>query len=233
MTFATLDALPIASAGHRPGTTESAGGHDGHGSHGAHVPAAIAPAGGKVSGYLVELAPGATSLQAKFAILSSIKGVKVVSADSTLSGIRQGLAALLDGMLALMILMFVSMALMVSVLFSAIVTERRGEIGLLKAIGARRGQIIGMVVTEAVLATGIGGVLGIVLGVLAMRLCERSLAYYLETVGVPFLWLDLPRTAALAAVALLLACLIGALGALYPAWRASRSDPYDLVRGAN
>ena len=37
-----------------------------------------------------------------------------------------------------MVLMFASMAVMVSVLFSAIVTERRGELGLLKAIGARR-----------------------------------------------------------------------------------------------
>ena len=127
--------------------------------------------------------------------------------------------------------MFASTALMVSVLFSAIVTERRGELGLLKAIGARRSQILGMVVTEAVLATGIGGALGVVLGVLVMRLYERSLVYYLENIGVPFLWLDLPRMAAAAVGAMLLACLIGALGALYPAWRASRRDPYDLVRG--
>ena len=48
----------------------------------------------------------------------------MVAGDTTLSGIRQGLAALLDGILALMALMFVSTALMVSVLFSAIVTER-------------------------------------------------------------------------------------------------------------
>ena len=44
------------------------------------------------------------------------------------------------------------------------------------------------------MATAIGGVLGVVLGVLAMRLFERSLVYYLENVGVPFLWVDLPRT---------------------------------------
>jgi len=186
---------------------------------------------GNVSGFLVELAPGATPLQARFAILSTLKGVKVVAGDSTLSGIRQGLEALLDGILALMVLMFASTALMVCVLFSAIVAERRGELGLLKAIGARRGQIVGMMVTEAVLATGFGGALGVVLGVLVMRLYERSLVHYLEKLGVPFLWLDLPRMAAAAVGAVVLACLIGALGALYPAWRASRRDPYDLVRG--
>ena len=216
MTFDTLEALAGSIHGH------------GHG-HGGGPPAVLQK--GKVSGFLVELAPGATPLQARFAILSTLKGVKVVTGDSTMSGIRQGLAALLNGILALMVLMFASTALMVSVLFSAIVTERRGELGLLKAIGARRGQIVGMMVIEAVIATGAGGVLGVVLGVLVMRLYERSLVYYLENIGVPFVWLDGPRMVIVAVAAVVMASIIGALGSLYPAWRASRRDPYDLVRG--
>jgi putative ABC transport system permease protein len=211
MTFATLEALGGAIRGAGP------------------LPAVLAP--GKVTGFLVELAPGATALQARFAILSALGGVRVVTGDTTLGAIRQGLAALLDGILALMVLMFASTALMVSVLFSAIVTERQGELGLLKAIGARRGQVLGMMVSEAMLATGIGGFLGVVLGVLVMRLFERSLVYYLERLGVPFLWLDPPRIIAFAAAAIALAVVIGAAGALYPAWRASRRDAYDLVRG--
>ncbi|HEX9328880.1 MAG TPA: ABC transporter permease, partial [Reyranella sp.] len=79
MSFATLEALG-----------EAIGGHGGK-------PAVLAP--GKVSGFLAELSPGATPLQARFAILSTVKGVKVVAGDTTLSGIRQGLAALLDGIL--------------------------------------------------------------------------------------------------------------------------------------
>jgi putative ABC transport system permease protein len=216
MTFQTFDALAAVM-----------GGHAGHGSNG---PLAVLQPG-KVSGFLVELAPGAPPLQARFAILSSLKGIKVVTGDTTMSGIRQGLAALLDGILALTVLMFASMALMVSVLFSAIVTERRGELGLLKSIGARRSQIVGMMVIEAVIATGVGGALGVVLGFLAMRLYERSLVYYLENMGVPFAWLATPQVVAFALGAIALSSIIGALGALTPAWRASRRDPYDLVRG--
>ena len=186
---------------------------------------------GKVTGFLVQLAPGATPLQARFSILSSLKGVKVVSGDSSLSGIRQGLSALLNGLLALMVLLFASLALMVSVLFSAIVTERRVELGLLKAIGTQRSQMIGMMVIEAVIATGLGGVLGVIIGALIMRFYEHSLIYYLERIGIPFIWLDGPHLAAFAGASILLACVIGALGVLYPAWRASRRDPYDLVRG--
>ena len=193
------------------------------------APALLQP--GKVTGFLAELAPGATTLQARFAVLSTLKDVKVVTGDSSLSGIRQGLTALLNGILALMVLLFASLALLVSVLFSAIVTERRAELGLLKAIGTQRSQMIGMMVIEAVIATGLGGLLGVIIGGLIMRFYEHSLVYYLERIGVPFVWLDGPHMIAFAAAAVLLACVIGALGVFYPAWRASRRDPYDLVRG--
>ena len=50
-------------------------------------------------------------------------------------------------------------------------------------------------------------------------------------IGVPFVWLDGPRIVIVAVLAIVMASIIGALGSLYPAWRASRRDPYDLVRG--
>ena len=48
---------------------------------------------------------------------------------------------------------------------------------------------------------------------------------------MPFVWLDGPRIVIVAVAAIVMASIIGALGSLYPAWRASRRDPYDLVRG--
>ena len=184
----------------------------------------------KLSGVLLELAPGATTQQVRFAALANFPGIKVVAGESMLTSIRQGLAALLNGVLGLMVIMFVSTALMVSVLFSAIITERRRELGLLQAIGARRGQIVGLLLTEAALATAIGGLIGCVLGVLLIRVYEHSLVYYLERIGIPFIWLNTSTIALIAFVCILFASLIGAAGALYPAWRASRQEPYDLIR---
>ena len=184
----------------------------------------------KLSGVLLELAPGATTQQVRFAALANFPGIKIVSGESMLTSIRQGLAALLNGVLGLMVIMFVSTALMVSVLFSAIITERRRELGLLKAIGARRGQIIGVLLTEAALATALGGLMGCVLGVLLMRIYEHSLVYYLDRMGIPFVWLNTATTGLIALACIVLASLIGVAGALYPAWRASRQESYDLIR---
>lgn len=184
----------------------------------------------KLSGVLIELAPGATTQQVRFAALANFPGIKVVAGDTMLTSIRQGLAGLLNGMLGLMAIMFFSTALMVSVLFSAVVTERRRELGLLRAVGARRGQVLGLLLAEAALATGAGGLVGCVLSVLLMRVYEHSLVYHLEDLGIPFVWLNSSMIAAIALLCILLASLIGAAGALYPAWRASREEPYDLVR---
>jgi hypothetical protein len=184
----------------------------------------------KVSGALLELSPGSTTQQVRFAILANFPGVKVVSGESMLTSIRQGLGALLNGALALIAIMFVSAALMLNVLFSAIIAERKRELGLLRAIGARRGQIVGMLLTEAGLATAIGGLVGVVLGLLLMRVYEHSLVYYLDRMGIPFVWLSGWTTGLIALLCVALTSLTGAAGALYPAWRASALEPYALIR---
>ena len=155
MTFATLDGL-------REVMTQICG-----------AKASLEP--NKLSGALIELEPGTTTTQVRFAILANLPGVKIVSGESMLTSIRQGLTALLNGVLALMVIMFLSTAVMVGVLFSVIITERRRELGLLKAIGARPAQILGMLLTEGAVATAIGGLLGCALGALLLRAYERSL----------------------------------------------------------
>jgi putative ABC transport system permease protein len=116
------------------------------------------------------------------------------------------------------------------VLFSAIIAERKRELGLLRAIGARRRQIVGMLLTEAGLATAVGGLAGVVLGLFLMRVYEHSLVYYLDRMGIPFIWLNGWATCLIAVVCVVLTSLTGAAGALYPAWRASALEPYSLIR---
>jgi putative ABC transport system permease protein len=63
-----------------------------------------------------------------------------------------------------------------------------------------------------------------------MRVYEHSLVYHLDRMGIPFVWLNTATTGLIALACIVLASLIGVAGALYPAWRASRQEPYDLIR---
>ena len=54
----------------------------------------------------------------------------------------------------------------------------------------------------------------------------------IDEIGIPFLWVGTPAIVLGALGCIVLASITGAVGALYPAWRASRRDAYDLIRGA-
>ncbi|AFY59912.1 ABC transporter permease [Synechococcus sp. PCC 6312] len=184
---------------------------------------------GQYSGLLVKLKPGATSQQVQFAILAQAPQVKVIIGAAILTTVRQGLTALLGGILLLMLGMLVGLALMISVIFSAIVSERQQELGLLAAIGTKPGPLIGLVLLEATLMTGLGGFIGTGLGLGLIRLSQRTLIYDLNSLGVSFLWPGAWAMAALGLSCILGAALLGGLGALVPAWKMSRHDPYELI----
>lgn len=183
----------------------------------------------KISAILVKLKFGATPEQARFAI-AKLPGVKVVSGATIVTSTRQATTALLAGMLGFTAMMLVAMLIMVSLLFSGIISERRREVGLLRAIGSRHRDVMGMLLAEAVFTTSLGGVTGIIFGSGLLLLFQRSLVYYLETLHVEFVW---PQAMTFVWVGLccsIVSALVGLLGALVPAWRASLEEPYLLIQ---
>ena len=99
------------------------------------------------------------------------------------------------------------------------VTERTHEIGVRKAIGARRGDVIRQFLTEAVVLTGLGGLVGVLLGVAFATLVRLAF---------PSLPTSVPVWAILAAV--IMAMSVGLFFGMYPAVKASRLDPVEALR---
>jgi putative ABC transport system permease protein len=100
------------------------------------------------------------------------------------------------------------------------VSERTREVGLLKALGAGRRQILLAFLAEAVLISSAGGLVGLAVGWLAVR-------------GLVFLYPALPATppAWAVAAALSLSVAVGAVFGVLPARRATRLDPVAALAG--
>ena len=99
------------------------------------------------------------------------------------------------------------------------VTERTREVGLRKAVGAKRGDILLQFLAEAVVLSGIGGLVGVVLGTAAAQVITPMLG------GTQAL---VTGESVLLAVSVSLA--IGVFFGLYPANRAARLNPIDALR---
>lgn len=98
------------------------------------------------------------------------------------------------------------------------VTERTKEIGIRKAIGARRKDIMTQFLIEAVTVTAIGGVIGVGTG--------YGLAYLISAlIGFPLLISMMS-----AVLGVTVSSLVGICAGIWPAWRAARLDPIEALR---
>ena len=98
-------------------------------------------------------------------------------------------------------------------------------------MGARPNHVVAMVLAEAAMITGLGGLGGIVLGFALLFAFARSLGFYFESLGVPFGWPAIEVLAGISAAVLAASAALGVAGALYPAWRVRRLEPFALIHG--
>ncbi|MEW6051388.1 MAG: ABC transporter permease [Candidatus Zixiibacteriota bacterium] len=98
------------------------------------------------------------------------------------------------------------------------VTERTREIGVRKAIGAKRANIILQFLTEAMTLSGTGGVIGIICGI-GLGLAVNGLLGF--PLAVSIFWIVLGFTVAVS---------VGLVSGIYPAIKAARLDPIEALR---
>jgi putative ABC transport system permease protein len=111
--------------------------------------------------------------------------------------------------------------------FSLMVNERRREIGVLRAVGAKRNFIFKLFLTESgILALG-GGLIGVVLATLFVHLFRF---YLMRSTGLPLLAPPLPSLLGFMLACLVIALILSLPALLYPAVRASRIDPAAAMR---
>ncbi len=98
------------------------------------------------------------------------------------------------------------------------VTERTREIGIRRAVGAKKRNIMTQFIMEAVVLCEVGGVIGVVFGILG----GNALAWYMKvSPEIPLDWI---------ALGLAICSVVGIVFGTYPAYKAANLDPIDSLR---
>jgi putative ABC transport system permease protein len=100
----------------------------------------------------------------------------------------------------------------------ASVTERTREIGIRRALGAKRRDIITQFLVETVMLSGAGGVIGVLLGISIPYI----VTYFADMVTIVTLWSPM--------IAFTISALVGVIFGIYPAMRAADMDPVEALR---
>jgi putative ABC transport system permease protein len=98
------------------------------------------------------------------------------------------------------------------------VSERRSEIGIRRAVGARKADILGQFLLEAVCVATAGGMMGIVLGLVGLQLLSGFMKLPSAVMWEP------------CAIALFSAIVVGLIAGIQPAKKAANSHPIDALR---
>jgi putative ABC transport system permease protein len=149
---------------------------------------------------------------------------KVTALQSQLDKINQFLGFLTLFIVAVAGISLIVGAIGVANIMLVSVTERTREIGIRKAIGARRSAIMKQFLIESTVLAGLGGVVGIVIGVSTVIAGAIIIPKLTPDFGAPMV--SIPAVV----VAFMVSLVIGLIAGGYPAWRASRLRPIEALR---
>ena len=172
---------------------------------------------------LATIDPGADPGTVKDAVAKSLTPFPVAEVRTN-AEYRDEISSRVDSILYLLYVLL-AMSVVIS-LFGIVntlvlsITERTREIGMLRAIGLTRSQLRRMVRYESTITSGIGAVIGIVLGVLLAWVFSLGLRDEGIVFQIP--WLQL-------LIFLVVAIIAGIVAAVLPARRAARLDPLDAL----
>jgi putative ABC transport system permease protein len=175
-----------------------------------------------ISAVLVKVAPGYNSHEVALRMMLDLKGVAPLESPQLFAGFRDQLISLLWSYVTFVSIFWVLSAVFIGMVFSMAINERRRDIAVLRAIGARRIYIFRSILAEAGVVAFGASVAGIILMAFGIYLFRDLIS---SRLNIPFLFLDFPSFTLLAIIWIAFVAGTVIAAALIPAIRASRQEP--------
>ena len=156
--------------------------------------------------------------------------VSAVQTRSMITDVSDGLAGISKTILVLVVIVWILSFIILLIAYTMVMNERKREFAVLRMLGTSRKMLSKLALREALLASAIGALLGIVAGAVLLF----SFSGLLETrLGLPFLTPGVPTILLLAALSLFGTTAMGALASAHSAYRLSRVDTGSILREGN
>lgn len=181
----------------------------------------------EISAVMIKVEPNTDVIDVAELVEANIKGVQAFTASQLNQAVDQQLQGILGIVMGITIALWLMSLAVIGLVFSLVINERQRELGLLRAMGAKRKFIFNLVISEATLLTGFSGLVGIVSALALLLGFSRLIQNRLH---IPYLMPAYIQVAGIALGLLIMAILAGGIASLLPATTSSKMDIYEAIR---
>ncbi len=181
-----------------------------------------------VSSILIKVADGYDIDEVAGDINLHVRQVKAIRTQNMISGVSESLSGVSAAVSVLMVVVWILSAVILSMVFTMNIKERKKEFAVLRVLGASRVKLAGLVFREAALYGFLGSLLGAGLTVLITALFTPAIE---NMIGLPFLLPPVPVMLIAGALTVVLTIAAGAVTAASSAVKISKIDTGLILRG--
>lgn len=181
-----------------------------------------------VSSVLIKVADGYDIDEVAGDINLHVRQVKAIRTQNMISGVSESLSGVSATISLLMVVVWILSAVILAIVFTMNINERKKEFAVLRVLGASRVKLAGLVFREAALYGFLGSLLGAGLTVLITALFTPAIE---NMIGLPFLLPPVPVMLIAGALTIVLTIAAGAVTAASSAVKISKIDTGLILRG--
>jgi putative ABC transport system permease protein len=158
-------------------------------------------------------------------IEKKIGDVSVINVKESIVTVRRQISSVMNSFLLPMLILLIMGVIIISVVFALSMGEKQRDIGVMRAMGAKKIDVFRIIINESLILSTIGGIFGILLGASLVILFKNRI---MALLGFQ-IWPSPPAIIAVLAITTALSIAVGVVSGLYPAIRASRMEPYHAI----